>query len=107
MEKKDGTVGWVWGGPVASHITSIFNALFLIRKKFNECFLLKLSIAMACPAGLIIPFKVQFFSSNYISDWEMVTNNKGFIVSLFFFVANTLITHCIALNKELWMSHGV
>lgn len=31
----------------------------------------------------------------------MVTDNKGLIVSLFSFVANTLIIHSLALNKEL------
>jgi hypothetical protein len=35
----------------------------------------------------------------------MVTNNKGFIIS-FCLVTNILVTHFIAVNKELWRSMG-
>ena len=37
---------------------------------------------------------------------RMVTNNKGFIVSPVFFVAHTLMTHSVVLDKEPWRSPG-
>ena len=62
---------------------------------------------MACPAGPIIPLKVYFFLLITLdSDWKD-GNNQGFIVSLFFFVAPTLMTYYMVLYKELWRSPGV